>query len=244
MPLRIKKKVGVIMVNEESMSMGKRFLGVLVSPGKTFKAIGEDPRILIPGIIFIVISALLTALIIPETQELTKMLMQKNPQMTPDMIEKSVKWAGIGAVFSAIFGIPIIWLIQAGLLALYNQLSIGQATFKQLFAVAIFSSIPSLINSVLVVGLTKVMGAKSMLSIKTSLALLLPPGQDSGFLYNFLNAANLFTIWVLVLISIGGGVMMNKDAKKVGIYIFALWLAFILISSIFATKFGTGAPTL
>jgi len=234
----------VILVNEDSMSMGKRFAGVVFSPVKTFKAIGEDPRILVPAIVIIVISALLTAFIIPETQELTKLLLQKNPEMTPDMIEQSVKWAGIGAVFSAILGMPIIWLIQAGLLALYNQLSIGQATFKQLFTVAIFSSIPSLINSVIVVGLTKAMGAKSMLSIKTSLALLLPPGQDSGFLYNFLNSANLFTIWALLLLSIGGGVMMNKDGKKVGIYIFALWLVYILVSSIFATKFGTGTPAL
>lgn|GEM_PF-394145 len=234
----------MIVVNEESMSMGKRFMGVLVAPVKAFQAIGEDPRLLVPALVFIVVSALLTALIIPETQELTRMLLQKNPQMTADMIEKSVKWAGIGAVLAAIFGMPVLWLIQAGLLALYNQLSIGQATFKQLFAVAIFSTMPSLINSVLVAGLTKAMGAKSMLSIKTSLALLLPPGQDSGFLFNLLNSANLFTIWALALLSIGGGVVMGKEGKKVGIYIFALWLIFILVSSILSTKFGAGAPSL
>jgi len=232
----------VILVNEESMSMGKRFVGVLISPVRTFKAIGDDPRILIPAVVFIVVAALLVTLVIPETREVTRLLLQKNPQMTADMIEKSVKWAGIGAVIGAVVGMPILWAIQAGLLALFNQLSIGQATFKQLLAVAIFSSMPSLINSVVTTGLTKTMGAKSMLSIKTSLALLLPPGQDSGFLFNFLNSANLFTIWALVLLSIGGGVVMNKEGKKVGIYIFALWLAFILVSSIISTKFGTGTP--
>lgn len=226
------------------MSMGNRFVGVLFAPVKTFKAIGEDPRILVPAVVFVVAVALLTALIIPETQELTRMIMQKNPQVTADMIEKSVKWAGIGAIVGAVVGMPILWLIQAGLLALFNQLSIGQATFKQLFAVAIFSSMPSLINSIVTAGLTKAMGAKSMLSIKTSLALLLPPSQDSGFLFNFLNSANLFTIWALVLLSIGGGVVMNKEGKKVGIYVIAFWLVFILASSILSTKYGGGTPKL
>lgn len=231
-------------MNEESMSMGRRFLGVLLSPARTFRAIGEDPRSLIPAVVLIVLTAALITLIIPETRELTRLLGQKNPQMTADMVEKSVQWAGIGAILGTVIGMPILWLIQAGLLALYNQLSIGQATFKQLYAISVFSSVPSLINSIITVGLTKAMGAKSMLSIKTSLALLLPPGQDSGFLFNFLNSINIFTIWALILLSIGGGIVMEKEGKKVGIYIFALWLAFILVSSILSTKFGAGASTL
>lgn len=231
-------------MNEESMSMGRRFLGVLLSPVRTFNAIAEDPRSLVPAVVLIVLTVALTSLIIPESKELTRLLLQNNPQMTADMVEKSVQWAGIGAILGTVIGMPILWLIQAGLLALYNQLSIGQATFKQLFAISVFSSVPSLINSIITVGLTKVMGAKSMLTIKTSLALLLPPGQDSGFLFTFLNSINIFTIWALVLLSIGGGIVMEKEGKKVGIYIFALWLAFILVSSILSAKFGAGTPAL
>lgn len=227
-------------MNEESMSMGKKFLGVLVSPVKTFKAIAVDPRMLIPAIIIIALSALVTAIIVPETQELTRTLLQKNPQMTADMIEKSVKWAGIGAVIGVIFITPLMWLIQSALLALFNQLSIGQATFKQLFAVSVFSSVPSIIGSILKSGLIKTMGAQSITSIKTSLALILPSNTNSGFLFTFLNAIDLFTVWALILLSIGGGIAMNKDSKKVGIYIFALWLVFILATSFLGAKYGTG----
>lgn len=231
-------------MNEESMSMGKRFLGVLYAPQQTFKSIGEDPRIMIPALLVIALSAVLTVLIIPETQEVTRLLLQKDPKATADLIETSVRWTGISAILGIVLGMPLLWLIQAGLLSLYNQLSIGQATFKQLFAVSVFSSVPSVIGTMISVGLVKAMGAKSLLSVKTSLGLLLPPGQDSGLLFNFLNSLNLFTIWALILLSIGGGIVMQKEGKKVGIYLFTLWLVFILALSIVNTRFGTGAPSL
>ncbi|WP_054698023.1 YIP1 family protein [Syntrophomonas palmitatica] len=229
------------MSEEISMSMGQRFWSIIVSPVKTFKSIGENPQILFPALIMIVLYTLTIVLILPETKEFTREMLMKNPNFTPEMLEAGLKSVVITAVIGALLVPPLIWLVQAVVLVIFNQFSIGQANFKQLYAVSIFAWLPVIIGAIVKSVMVKFMGMKAITSIKTSLALVLPSDTNSGYLFNALNSVDLFVVWGLILLSLGGAVVMNKDSKKVGLYIFGLWVLYTAVKVVVATKFAPAA---
>lgn len=223
-------------MEERPMGIGQKLWGVLVAPGETFKAIGEDPKILIPALILIGINLVLALVVFPETKEML-LSTYKNMSNLPEGIDinKLVSQAQIGVIAATVFLPPLTWLIQAALLALFNAFSVGQAKFKQLYAVAVFAYTPAMVGGILQTILVKIMGAESITKIKLSLGLLLPPDITSGFWYNLLNTMNIFTIWGLILLVIGAAIVIGKDAKKIGAFLGLLWLAYICVMSYVAT---------
>ncbi len=217
------------------MSIGQKLWGVLVSPGEAFKAIGEDPKVLIPALLFIGLNLLMVLLILPETKEILLSTYKSVELPAGTDINKLVSQGTIMAIVASAVAPPLMWLIEAALLALFNAFSVGQAKFKQLFAVAVYAYVPAMIGAVIQTGLVKAMGADAISKIKLSMALVLPPDMSSGFLYNFLNMMNIFTIWGLILLIIGGAIVMAKDSKKVAVYLGGLWLVYTGIMAYVAT---------
>ena len=77
-----------------------------------------------------------------------------------------------------------------------------------------------------------------MMSVKTSLALFLPPSIESGFWFVLLTMMDFFTLWGLVLLSLGGAVVMKKEFRNTAPYVFGIWLAYIVVVAYFSSKFG------
>jgi len=228
-------------MDEEKMGWGQRFWGVIVSPLNTFRAIGEDPRILWPALIVIVLYSLTVLVILPETKEYTREMLSNNPALTPEMVETSLKTVAISGIVGALLVLPLIWLVQATVLLIINQFMIGQARFKQLYAVSIYAWTPVLIGNAVKSALIKNMGFKAITSIRTSLALFLSPDIKTGYLFNALNSVDLFAVWGLILLSLGGAAVMNKDSKKVALYIFGLWIIYTAVKVVLATKYVPAA---
>lgn len=218
-------------MEETKMSITERFLKVLTAPGEAFKAIVDDPRILWPGLVIIAVSLLLTILIIPETKQFTEETMAASGQ-SPAQIALAMKVVVSGALAGTVLTVPLVWLVQAGILALYNQFSVGEARFKQLFAVAVFAGIPSLIKSVISTGLIKAMGFKAAMQVSTSLALFMGTSAQNSFLYRFLVHIELFSIWGLVLLILGGSLAMKKKAGGLAVYGGTIWLAYAVVMAI------------
>jgi hypothetical protein len=215
-------------MEETKLSVTQRFSKLLSAPEEAFQDIVDDPRILWPGLIIIVLSLLLTFLVLPETKDFTAETLIASGQ-TPDQIALAMKFLLPGAVIGAVLGLPLVWLVQAGLIALYNQFIVGQAHFKQLFAVAIFSGIPSLIKAVISTGLIKIMGYKAALQVNTSLALFLATSDQNSFIYRLLNQFDFFSIWGLVLLIRGGSLAMKKRAGGLAIYMITIWLLYVVV---------------
>lgn len=220
-------------MEETRMSLTERFWKVLAAPGEAFKSIADDPRILWPALIIIAISLLLTTLIIPETKQFTEETLAAGGQ-TPDQIALAMKFVVPGALAGSVLALPLFWLIQAGILALYNQFSVGAATFKQLFAVAIFAGVPSIIKSMITTVLIKTMGLKAALQVSTSLALFLGTASQTSFLYRFLAQIDLFSIWGLVLLILGGSIAMQKKAQGLAVYGGIIWLVYAVVMAVLA----------
>jgi asparagine N-glycosylation enzyme membrane subunit Stt3 len=86
-----------------------------------------------------------------------------------------------------------------------------------------------------------VMGVKKAMAFSTSLALILPRSVDSGFWYIFLSKIDFFNVWSLILLVLGGSVAMQKDGKKLALYIFGIWLVFIVLTALLGAKSGAAA---
>ena len=228
-------------MEESSMSMPRRFWGIIVEPVKTFQAIREDPRVLMPIVVVLAINLLLTIYFLPQIKEITEEALKQMPNMTPEQIKAALKWTGISAVIGSVAAPPLVWLIQAALLALFNQISLGAAKFKQLFAVAFFAWIPAFLGGLIKSVLMAMMGVKQAMAISTSLALILPRSTNSGFWFVLLSKIDFFSIWSLILLVLGGSIAMQKDGKKLALYIFGLWLVYIVLTALLAAKSGAAA---
>jgi len=214
-------------MEEIKMSITERFGKVLTSPGKAFTVIAEDPRILWPGLVIIAISLILTIIAIPETMVFTEQTLATSGQ-SPAQIAMALKFVVPGAIVGTIFVMPLVWLVQAAMLALYNQISVGEATFKQLFSVAIFSGIPSIIKAVISTGLIKTMGIKASMQVSTSLALFFVNADSTSFLYRLLGQLELFSIWGLILLIMGGAIAMKKKPQGLAIFLGVIWIIYVV----------------
>lgn len=220
------------------MSLPERMWGVIAEPVKTFQAIREDPRGLIPILVILGINLVLTFLLLPQIKEIAAEAMTQAQSMTPEQIQVAMKWVGISTVLAAVLLPPIIWLVQAALLSLFNQISLGEANFKQLYIIAFFAWIPAFIGGFIKSVLIPIMGAKKAMAVSTSLVLLLPRSTDSGFLFTLFSKVDFFSVWSLILLALGGSVAMKKEGQKVALYIFGLWLIYIVIIAFIAAKSG------
>ena len=208
--------------------MTQRFWKVLAAPGEAFQAIADDPRILWPALIIIVVTLLLTMLAIPETSQFTAETLVASG-LSQDKIDQAMKFMLPGVLIGTIVTMPLLWLIQAAVLAIYNQFSVGEAHFKQLFAVAVFAGVPAIIKTVISTGLIKAIGYKAALQLNTSLALFMGTADQTGFLYRFLGKFDLFSIWGLVLLILGGAIAMKKKVGGLAVYGGVIWLLYALV---------------
>ncbi|MEA4900030.1 Yip1 family protein [Desulfitobacterium sp.] len=218
-------------MEKTKMSIAKRFGKVIISPGKAFADIVENPRILWPGLVIIVINLALTLLVMSETKAFTEQLLLARG-MSQDQIASAMKFVLPGEIASSIFTFPLIWLVMAVILAFYNQLSVGEAHFKQLYSVAVFAWIPSVIKALIFTGLIKTMGYKAALQVSTSLAIFLGNTDTSSFLYRLMKNIDLFNIWGLILLIMGGSIAMKKKPKGLALFMGAIWLVYVVVVSL------------
>lgn len=231
----------MVVMEEQKMSLTQRLWGIIIEPVKTFQDVCKDPRILIPAAAVLAINLVLTIWFLPQIKEIAGEAMNQAQTMTAEQMQAALKWTGIAAVIGSVAVPPLTWLIQAALLALFNQFSLGAAKFKQLFAVAFYAWIPAFLGGLIKSAFMAVMGVKKALAFSTSLALILPRSVDSGFWYIFLSKVDFFNIWSLILLVLGGSVAMQKDGKKLALYIFGIWLIFIILTALLGAKSGAAA---
>ena len=217
----------------------QRLWGVIVAPGTTFRDIAERPTFWGIMLIQLGLGALFAWIISPKLQEFTRITLQKAGQgMSPELLQTTLKVVAIQAIVGAVLLPVIFWLAKAGLLKLYSQFALGAGTFRQLFSVAVWAAVPSLISGAVHTVLIMMTEASKMLSVQTSLALFLPKVEANSFLFLFLAQMDFFTIWGLVLLAIGAGAVFQQSPKKVGFYLFTLWLIFALATAGLSSYFG------
>ena len=141
----------------------------------------------------------------------------KNPQMTPDLLEKGRAFAGVAFSIIMFLRIPIAVLFSAFCLWLFGKLLDARATWHAFVAVATLSNVPRILETIiwavqgLVLDTTKMNGVARLI---VGPVRFLDPDTTSPAVMAMLGRVDLFTIWVTILMGIGVSVVARVSRGK------------------------------
>ena len=231
--------------SEEKKEMGvfEKIAGIFISPRETFEALDQKPSWLVPFLIIVVMTLGMTMLTrdIGMQDMMAKFQAREMPQEQIDKI--AAQSEGIGKYIQMVL-IPVatlaVWAIFAGILLFCgNTLLGGSAKFKKVFSMMSWSSLVGALA--IIVNTAIILSKGTTQGVTTSLAVLLPvPGLSDkpSIFYRLLSKFDLFTIWSLILWTIGLSVIYKFTMKKSAGLVIALWAVWIVISIAFGSLFG------
>ena len=224
----------------------QRVTNTYVAPTKTFADIRRSRSWWLPFAILAVFSYLftLTAMSHVGVQRLAESAIHNNPsqneklqQATPEQREQTLHITAIIMQVS-FFGWPVFVLLLSALGALllwvgFNFILGGSATYPGMFAVMMFAWLPSIFRSIL----TTVMlflGDPESFNINDPIGTnpgFYMPADSSAFLKSALGSLDIFSLWILALMAIGGAIVARVKIRSGVILVFTTWLIFVLLKS-------------
>lgn len=231
------------------MNPAVRFTNIFMSPKETFMSLTRSKWAwIIPILIVFAVSTTSYLMLKPIVVEEQLRRMENAPWFgsmsetqreeiisnTRESMENPPIWQwAIGPIAA----VAITMILAAILLLIGNIILGGEAKFTGMLHVYAFASLITVPETIIKGAL---MHMKQSMDVHTSLALLMPSGDTSSFLYNFLDKIDIFGIWLIAVVIIGMSVFLPKvTPKKIGIWVSSFWLIWILLSSV-ASKFTGG----
>src|SRR2546426_4679101 len=210
----------------------ERIVGVFFSPSETLASIARQPDWVVPLVLMLVVS-LISGIVMANRVDFASAArdaMEQNKNIPPDRVESAVKMsAAIGKVASycaPIFSI-IGFLVISGVLLLAFRLFGGEGNFKQAFSVSVYAWMPGLLKSIitLIVLLSRSgMGAEDLaIAVRSNLGFLVSM-KSNPMAFAVLTSLDIFTIWVLILFSIGFAYVARVPKAKAATIVVTLWL--------------------
>ena len=231
-----------VLPEEKPMGGASKVFNIFLEPKKVFESLKIKPTWLIP---FIIVALLGTGFyyytypfIMHQQVEKIKSNEKIPDEQKQNIIEKMTEqnhpplWQ---LPFAPVGALLVFAILSAVLFFVFNVLLGGDSTFRRVFSVYAYSSliaIPSMIVKFPLIMIKKDVG------VQTSLALLLSADSKDTFLYRILSGFDIFTIWQMILISLGMGVLYKYSTKKAFTAVFVLWLIWIIAKSGLSSLFG------
>jgi hypothetical protein len=236
----------------EDSSFG-RLIGVLVSPGKTFRSIAARPTWLVPLLVLVVLGLVVGWFLISRVDagEMVRYQFGKfADRMPPEQVEKAIQDAenmtpGRRLLQTAI-GLPVaalLYVILAAVFLVVFKLMGSEMTFKQSFSTYLHSLVPiglvsALINLPLIltresISPEEVMGGGVIVASPAILA----SEETSAVVQSLLGSLNFFTLWTLVLLTIGYRIVARVSTAASAGTVFTLWLLYVAGKAGFAALF-------
>lgn len=220
------------------------FFEIYSAPTNAFTKLTEKPNWLIPLIVVVIISILLSVVAVSKTnwdeQKVKVREIMEKQNVPPERIEKIItainpKTGLIRGIIAVLIITPLGILIFTTILNLMIPLLGASGLFKKTFTVTTNSAlirIPAAIVKAIL------MFMKGSANVSTSLILFFPKMPEKNFLYGLFSRIDFFTIWELILVGLGLKILFNISGKKTYYVVFGIWLLYIIISSLFPTRFG------
>jgi hypothetical protein len=227
-----------------ALSFPERLLGVFISPSETFADVARKPGFWAPLIVI-----LLGALAVIETmiwkigmERIVRMGIEQSSRassMSPEQMDQAVRLGTkVGVITTQVFGVlgpPVVLLIIAGLgLLIVNTIFGAQAKFKTVFSIVCYANLVGLLGSLM--GVAMILFGESehfnaQNPIPSNAGFFLNPHEVSKPLYALASSADIFTIWILVLLGVGLAEGTGRKAKPLPIFLVytGFWMIWVLI---------------
>jgi hypothetical protein len=219
----------------------QRIIGVLFSPDATFRSIARRPDFLVPLVLLLVVSLAAGVIIAPHVDfgSAAREAMEQNKNASPEQIEKAVRIsASIGKVFTYIS--PVLSLIGllviAGVCLLAFRIFGGEGDFKQAFSVTCYSSMPTIIKSVvtliIIVAKGGIIPAQALQTLVRSNLGFLVDYKTNPMAFALLSSFDIFSFWFLALLIIGFSYVARVSKVKAAVTVISLWVLVLLLKLI------------
>ena len=226
------------------MNVLARFIGIVTAPKATFENVVAHPRILGMLVLTTVISAFGAALpmmtdagkqaaVDRQVQAMESFGVTVNDDMYAGF-QKGTAMLPYTTGGSVLFAAPIMIAIFAGILfAVYNGAMGGEARYKQIYAVVVHSGVIGALQQLFSGPLNYLRGS---VTSPTSIGALLPMLDEKSFIGRLLGMIDIFTIWSVLVLAIGLGVLYRRKTQPTAITLFAIYGVVIVCIAAFMSR--------
>jgi hypothetical protein len=227
------------------MGLLARCIGVLTAPKATFQSVVANPKWL--GVLAVVTIVVAAGVSLPLTTEggqqsqldnqvraIESFGGEVNDQMYAAM-RQSMRFAAVQTFLTILVAGPLMSIVISGILFAVFAVVGGQATFKQLFAVYVHSTVVTAAAQLFLGPLNYFRGS---MSSATNLAVLLPMISDQSLLGRILGMIDLFWIWWLIVLSIGLAVLYRRRTQGIAFTLFGIYAVGVVLIATVMNIFG------
>ena len=235
----------------EDLTFFQRIIGVFSRPTAVFQYLRTKPDFIFPILLAILISAA-TRLVTYDLEinfaidriDQSEKYTDEQKDMIIDRIESSRQGAMryVQILVLQPLSMVIIYVVVSGIFLFIGNIILGgRAKFVHLLSVFSYAFLVLVIAGT-IVKLPLILINQSI-QVNTSLSLLMPDSAAQTTLYRFLSAFDIFTIWFLVVFSIGFSIIYHFSQLKSYLSVFITWLIWVILTkvvlgSLFATFTG------
>ena len=249
---------------EEQARLGPlaRLTGTLLSPSETFADVNRKPTWIAPMIIAVATvlasSFFFQWRVHPDwdsimRNQIKKRMERSNQSLTEEQMQQQVAFSKSIAKFFPIIGAivtPVFYVILAGIFALGLMFIQAKTTFKKILSVVAWSSAAiGIVATVVTMASLMVRDEEGLRSIDpTQPAGIVPsnlaaflPSNASAVIKSVAGSLDIFTIWILILMSIGFASIAGSRKIKTGntaTVVFGFWAVYVLLKIGWAAAFG------
>jgi hypothetical protein len=217
-----------------------RLLGVLTSPGVTFRAVAARPRWLGALLVVTIIPAALWFWFLTTEAGQTAFLDQQVRQIESfggTVTDEQYRGMEQGlAVMPYIVGAstlvmgPVMTLIIAGILfAVFNAGLGGDATFKQVFSLLAHAGVVPLLQALFTIPMNLV---RESMSSPTNLFVFFPMLEEGTAIARFLGIIDLFIVWWVVVVAIGLAVLYGRRTRPIALALLGTYVGIAVVAAL------------
>jgi hypothetical protein len=215
-----------------------RAVGIVFSPRETFALVAARPRAFGMLAFTIIATAILTGgfMFTATGQQAFLDMMERRGTAGPamEMYQKLAPYMGWITIGQLLIITPIVLLIIAGILLAVFTLLGGGATFKQVFAVVVYSGVVSVVGQLVVLPLNYFTGS---MTSSTNLGVLFPMLDERSFLALLLGTVDPFRVWLVFVLAIGLAVIYKRRTGPIAVGFFVLYaLIAVGYAALFAAR--------
>jgi len=232
----------------DGKGLAARLAGVVFSPRATYADVVARPRalgVLLVSLLVMASSSLVflstdvgkNAVLDQQERTMQNMGIRMNDAQYAQMQARMTSsiMPAISAVAQVVV-IPIVCVILAGIiLAVFNAIMGGNATFKQAFAVVVHAQWLSALATLFMYPIDY---AKQSLSSPTNLAVFMPFLDEGSFLARLLGSIDLFRIWWIVNLAIGIGVLYKRRTSPIATTLLVIYAVIALCIAAIGVAFS------
>lgn len=215
-----------------------RLVAALLSPRRTFESIANRPTWVAALVVLVLLgaTAVWSSFSRVDPQEMMRAIAEQSgrdlpPQLDPAQLHKMSMWSGVG--MAVVFG-PITYLLAAALFMSAARLAGSEIDFRRSFSVTLHGMLPFGLAAIVGIPIALAKETISFSDIQSGSLLAsnlaaFAPEDTGGTLLALLSSFDLFSVWCIVLLTIGFSTAGRISKAAAGGSVTVVWLLGVAI---------------